>query len=91
MNEQEHNEQFRWRIMQIERMHRERMNKIKRDGARMRLFACPLAVLFFGVMAWYSLRTGMPALALVNGIAAGAFLVMLVGGMIFDRPSDGDS
>ena len=70
--------------------HRKRMNKIKRDGARLRVWSCSLMVLFFELFAWYSFThsgtTGviMGCIYCVGGIA---FLLMLILGAIFDRPS----
>jgi hypothetical protein len=66
--------------------HRRRMNKIKRQGATLRLWLCPLLAACGGLMAWYSFSQGDFTQGIVYAAGGLAFLAMLVFGAIFDRP-----
>ncbi len=66
--------------------HRQRLNAIKRRGAKLRLLTCPPVALCFGAMAWYSYAHHHFDLVALYTFAALAFLAMLVLGAIFDRP-----
>lgn len=71
----------------IMEQHRQRLNAIKRRGAKLRLWTCPPIALCFGFMAWYSFTYGDSLLIGLCYLAASlAFLAMLVVGAIVDRP-----
>lgn len=70
--------------------HRRNMNEIKRGGAKLRLWTCPPAALMLGGVAWYNytFHPGPEGMLVAAMYACGAlaFLGMLIGGAIFDRP-----
>lgn len=75
-------------IAVIVQEHRQRLNAIKRRGARQRLWTCPPIALCFGLMAWYSFTAGEGLLIGLCYLAGSlTFLAMLVLGAVFDRPT----
>ena len=73
-------------IALIQEQHRQRLNQIKRDGARLRLWTCPPITLVFGAVGYLCYVHGNPMGALINFLLAFVFLCFLVFGAIFDRP-----
>lgn len=76
----------RHNIGSIMEAHKQRLNEIKRNGARLRWRTCPIIAAVFGLMAWYSYAHGHVDLVIVYALAALTFIAMLVLGAIFDRP-----
>ncbi len=66
--------------------HRTRMNALKREGMRLRWKTCPIIILVFGGLAWLGFHAGDLGLGLCSSAVALVFLLMLVGGALFDRP-----
>lgn len=79
--------QERDRLVRIREQHRQEMNAIKRSGARLRLWLCPLIAMLFSLLAWYQFvgahNIAMGWLYIAGGMA---FLLMLALGAMFDRP-----
>jgi len=67
--------------------HRKRINKLKWQGAGLRARVCPPIAAVFGLVAWHNFHAGNPAMGLLYIGAALSFLVMLILGAIFDKPS----
>jgi hypothetical protein len=68
--------------------HRQRMNKVKRAGARLRLWTCPPLALVLGCIAWgYFRQPGSlhVVMGMIYALGSLASLSMLVLGAIFDR------
>jgi hypothetical protein len=74
-------------ISQVMSNYHKRNNQIKRESARLRLWACPPIAILFGLMAWYSFSQYSIFLGILYVVGALAFLAMLILGAIFDRPS----
>lgn len=66
--------------------HQRRLNEIKRSGARLRWRLCPPFVAVFAFLAWLNFTRGHIELVMLFAVAALAWLAILVGGAIFDRP-----
>lgn len=62
-------------ISMIQDLHRARNKQIDREGAKMALVICPLAIAMFGVVGWLQPE---PIARLLYWSGALAFLVMLV-------------
>jgi hypothetical protein len=75
-------------ISVVEARYREQQNQLKRDGAKMRLWTCPPAVLILGYLAWSGFSQSITLMGWVFTFGACAFLCMLVGGWIWDRPEN---
>ena len=68
--------------------HHRRMNAVKREGATMRWWMCPLLSLVFAILAWYSFAQATSSsvvLGWLYSVGSLAFLAMLVLGAVFDR------
>ena len=78
-------------IQAILRDHKNRMNEMKRSGASLRLKTCPIFIVLFGLLAWYSLSHPAPG-SFIPSICYAAtslvFLAMLILGAIADRPTE---
>ena len=75
----------------ILREHRRRVNKLKRQGAKLRMRVCPPIAALFGLLAWYNFtQAGGFVMGIISTVGALAFLAMLVLGAIFDRPGRDD-
>ena len=83
---QESNEILKHNVSIIEQRYRERNNAIKRSGARMRLWCCPLLATALGLFAWACFAQSIWLMGWIYTAGALAFLGMLVGGWIVDRP-----
>lgn len=82
-------ELFRLRVLRIEREHQQDMNRIKREGARLRAWLCPIMAALFLASVVFNLLYKQAMFPIVIGsIVAAAFLAMLVFGWLFDRPKE---
>lgn len=70
----------------VERRYRKRENELKRQGAKMRLWTCPPVTLILGLFAWACFSQSDWLMTGIYAAGSLAFLGMLVGGAIFDRP-----
>ena len=79
-------------VSSIMKTYTRRMNEIKRSGARLRLWTCPPIAAWFAFLSWFSFSQHQGWTSIIMGVAyavgALAFLAMLIGGAIFDRPED---
>ncbi len=73
--------------MMQQHQQREGMNEITESGGRMRLIICPLLAAFCVLMAWLNFSHANLPMGLIFSVGALAFLLMLVLGAIFDRPT----
>ncbi|MBA2287535.1 MAG: hypothetical protein H0W02_18835 [Ktedonobacteraceae bacterium] len=73
-------------ITAILRDHTQRMNAIKKEGARLRLWMCLPVVLALSAGSWYSFTCTGFIMGMCYAGGALAFLAMLVLGALFDRP-----
>lgn len=73
-------------IAQIRKLHDQRLNQIKREGAALRLKTCPPIAAFFGLTAWYCFTHANLIGGGIMVTGALAFLAMLLFGALFDRP-----
>lgn len=80
----EDDQEIQQRVQAILENHQRDMQEIKRDGTRMALILCPLIALVFGWLAYYDFTWGNPTLGVISAIGALAFLLVLVGKVLFD-------
>lgn len=71
----------------ILRGYHQRNNQIKRDGMRLRWLACPPVIAVSGIVAVWAWTRGAIGATVLDGAIALTFLAMLVGGLIWDRPT----
>jgi hypothetical protein len=84
------NETYRHNIAMVVRRQKREENAIKRRGKRFGWCVLFPIGIGFGILAWWAYehpQEFLPGASLMYGLASFAFLVIVIGGAIFDRPS----